>query len=293
LNERAASTRHVESGPIHATGRAMAGIDADINARPLLSLSAARAYLEQHTKSRPPYAELLLRQGLAGELIRYCAHEVEVHFPDRGKPRVLARMLVPPPPIAGAGFWKIARFDDSSQLEFIWDRSEAVRTDHAAQMLDGAWREHRIVRLHDVRVPQEDLDVTLQLEGLPVAKATAALSNQNSALADMPSEPPLAEPAVAPAPAPAKPTIARPADVSPAAKSKPRRPRTLLWQRIEAVLRYLYPLGIPSEDRVKRGDLIRAVRRTWNCEKVPNLEKLTLPSRDTVGRVIDDLRSAS
>jgi hypothetical protein len=84
-------------------------------------------------------------------------------------------------------------------------------------------------------------------------------------------------------------------DSSLATKSKPTRPPTRLQQRIKDILQYLYPPPpeVPPEDKVRRGDLIRAVTRNWDCEQVLNLEKLTSPSPDTIGRVIDDLRSKS
>jgi hypothetical protein len=110
------------------------------------------------------------------------------------------------------------------------------------------------------------------------------------------------EPAATPASVPEAGTIAEPAaepidapfaNTSPAAKSKPRRPRSLSWQRTEAILRHLYPGQIPSEDEVTKADLFHAVDRNWNSAPVPNPAKLSCPSPDTVGRVVDDLRSTS
>jgi hypothetical protein len=123
----------------------MAETDDDVNAGHFLSLSPALAYLEKGTKS-PAYAELLLRNGCAEEVIRYREYETEVHFPVRGKPRVLGRVFVPCLPPDSADFWRIDPLDDSAQLEFDRKRAEVTRIDHAAQNLDGTWREYRIVR---------------------------------------------------------------------------------------------------------------------------------------------------
>jgi hypothetical protein len=72
--------------------------------------------------------------------------------------------------------------------------------------------------------------------------------------------------------------------------ARPARPRNRRWQRTEAILKYLYP-QIPSEDKVRKGDLVHAVERNWNSPEVPNPEKLPVPSPDTIERVVDDLRS--
>ena len=137
----------------------------DVIAGRLLPLPAALAYLEQHTKS-PAYAELLLTSGLASGLIRYRAHETEVHFPDPRKSPVPGRVLVLPPPHGGAGFWRTNLSPDNPQLKIDWERSEATRIDHAYQTLDGAWQEHRIVCLRGVHVSEDHLKKILQSEQL-------------------------------------------------------------------------------------------------------------------------------
>jgi hypothetical protein len=151
----------------------VAETDDDVIAGRFLPLPFARAYLEPHTTRA--YAELLLRRGLASGFIGYLTHETEVHFPDRGKSPAPGRVLVRPPPVDGVGFWRVAPFQDNVQPEIDWERSEAVRTDHACQMPDGTWQEHRIVRLRGVRVSEDDLKEILQAEQLlPPAQQPAS-----------------------------------------------------------------------------------------------------------------------
>lgn len=151
----------------------MAETDDDAIAGRFLPLPAALAYLEKHADA-PAYAELLLQRGSAEGLIPYREHETEVHFPDRGNPRVPDRVFVPLPPPDGVEFWRIAPFGDSSRLKFDRKRSEVTRIDHAAQNLDGTWCEHRIVCKRGVRFSEGGLKRILQSEGLlPSAAAPA------------------------------------------------------------------------------------------------------------------------
>jgi hypothetical protein len=118
---------------------------------------------------------------LAGGFIRYRETETEVHFPDRGKPRVPGRVLVPPPPHGGANFWQVGPFDESSQLEIDRTRSEATRIDHAVQLFDGTWQEYRIVRKRGITVSQDDLDAVLRSERLVFAKVAPVTSTATEA----------------------------------------------------------------------------------------------------------------
>jgi hypothetical protein len=269
----------------------MAETDDDDNAGRFLSLPATLACLEQHTGPLA-YAELLLRDGCASGLIRYREHETEVHFPDREKPRVPGRMYAPHPPPEGAAFWRVSPLDNSSQLKFDRRRAEVTRIDHASQNLDGTWCEHRIVRKRGVRFSEEDLKAMLQLEGflrpsdalppLPSAPATPAATEAGDTGAVSG-----AVTAAASAPMPTTEPVNEPIDV-PSVRPPSRR-----RQRIVAVLLYAYSQKIPSKGEAIKGDLVRAVENNWNAHAVPNPEKLLLPSRDTIERVIDDLWTTS
>jgi hypothetical protein len=265
----------------------MAETDDNDNARRFLSLPDTLAFLEQHTGSSA-YAELLLREGAASGLIRCRERETEVHFPDRGNLRVLGRVYVPHPPLQGAEFWRVSPLDNSAQLKFDRRRAEITRIDHAAQTLDGTWCEHRIVRKRGVRFSEDDLRAMLQLEGLllpgdappplPPALATLAATEAGDTGAING-----AVTAAASAPMPTTEPANEPIDV-PSVRPPSRR-----RQRIVAVLLCAYSQKIPSKGEAIKGDLVRAVENNWNSPAVPNPEKLPLPSRDTIERVIDDL----
>jgi hypothetical protein len=203
----------------------MAETEDDDSAGQFLTLSAAFAFLKRRTKS-PAYDDLLLRKGLADESIDYCESETEVHFPDRGKPPVPGRVLVPPPPHLGADLWKVHPFDDSVQLKIDRRRSEATRIDYAVRMYDGTWQEYRIVRKRGLRVSRDDLKEILRLEKLlrpaPSTSATlvateaadaAAINGTVSAVDSAPAS--IVEPANEPATASADPEPVTPANNPP------------------------------------------------------------------------------
>jgi hypothetical protein len=232
----------------------MAETDDDDNAGRFLSLPLARVYLEQHTKSWA-YAELLLRRGLASGFIRYHAHETEVHFPDRGKPLVPDRALVPAPPHDGAGFWRTDPFDENPRLEIEWERSDATRTDYAVQLLDGTWQTYRIVRKRGIRVSQNDLDEILQSEQLVPAKATATL------VSSVPTVQPTAQPPPGSVPEPTSPQ-SQP-------QSKPKRVTLKSWVP-EADAHYAKTPGQLQSARAK--DLHRHIPadKSWTVRAIAN-----------------------
>jgi hypothetical protein len=71
-------------------------------------------------------------------------------------------------------------------------------------------------------------------------------------------------------------------DVSSVAKSEPDL-RTPLRERTEAMLRYLYPDGIPPKHEVTKAALIRVVQEEWGKSNLPNPGRLRCPSADTIG----------
>jgi hypothetical protein len=231
----------------------MVQTDDDVSAGRFLSLPFARAYLEQHTRARP-YAELLLQRGLASGFIRYHEHETEVHFPDRGKPQVPARVLVPAPPHDGAGFWRTDPFDENPRLEIEWERSDATRTDYAVQLLDGTWQTYRIVRKRGIRVSQNDLDEILQLEQLVPVRATATLV----------SSVPTVQPTVQPPP-----SVPEPTSPQSQPQSKPRRITLKSWVP-EADAHYA---KTPGQSQSKRAeDLHRHIPadKSWTVRAIAN-----------------------
>jgi hypothetical protein len=232
----------------------MVQTDDDVSAGRFLSLPFARAYLEQHTRARP-YAELLLQRGLASGFIRYHAHETEVHFPDRGKPPVPDRVLVPAPPHDGAGFWRTDPFDENPRLEIEWERSDATRTDYAVQLLDGTWQTYRIVRKRGIRVSQDDLDAMLEVEQLMPARVTATLVSSVPTV----QPPPISVPEPTPPP------------LQPQSQPQPKPKRVTLKSWVpEADAHYAKTPGQLQSERAK--DLHRHIPadKSWTVRAIAN-----------------------
>lgn len=78
--------------------------------------------------------------------------------------------------------------------------------------------------------------------------------------------------------------------IPPAAESEPfRPPLTRSQQRIEAVLKHVYPNGLPPKREARDSILIHAVQRNWN--DTPNPEKLSVPSYSAISRFVKTRRS--
>ena len=99
---------------------------------------------------------------------------------------------------------------------------------------------------------------------------------------------------------PAAPALAAPSTAEPASgeigisdkvsEPKPRkRAESLPRQRTKAILRDLYPDGLPSNDEVSEADLVTTVERQWDIK--PNPKLVRMPSPWTIKRVIAKLRA--
>jgi hypothetical protein len=144
--------------------------------------------------------------------------------------------------------------------------------------------------MYNARLAKEDIKLEWELTGRPDRadyRASLIRLHHKSLLAALRVIgllPPLVAPA---APEPSSELVElAPDEPTDEPEPKPKPELTASQQRINAVLDFVYPNGLPPQYKAIDATLIHAVERNWGDERLPNPEKLLKPSYSAIRRVV-------